>query len=95
MPLPMIPDVLSRVLVGWTHIATNDAKSMFFQFSLHPLLRKYFGFTLASRRRCPDRYHMSALPMGVCFATFAQHVSNYICDYVLALLPRINFLLFA
>jgi hypothetical protein len=98
MPLPQIPEVVDQILSGWNIISSNDAKSMFYQFPLHPELRKYFGFTLGvgRRRQTKVAYRMCALPMGVCFApTFAQHVSNYFCEVVRYNVPSsIKFVLF-
>jgi hypothetical protein len=101
MPLPQIPVVVDDILSGWKVISTCDAKSMFFQFSLVPCLRKFFGFTFGAQRNCTSKqnepYRMCALPMGVCFApTFAQHISNYICAVVRCrVVSSIRFQLFA
>jgi hypothetical protein len=63
--------------------STNDVKSMFFQFSVHPSLRKFFGFSITQgkRRSNVEHFRLCALPIGICFApTFARRVSNYICN---------------
>jgi hypothetical protein len=83
MPLPQIPQVVDTILNGWNIISSSDAKSMFYQFPLHYELRRYFGFDIAYNDKPATLYRLRALPMGVCFApTFAQHVSNYICELV-------------
>ena len=90
MPLPRIPEVIDQILDGWKVISTNDVKSMFFQFPVHNTLRKFFGFgvTHKTRRSEVELFRLCALPMGVCFApTFAQHVSNFICDVIRRRVP--------
>jgi hypothetical protein len=74
MPLPSITDVIDGILSGWSVISSIDAKSMFFQFSIHPSLREVFTFRLGGRRG-----NFRRLRLAACFApTWAQHVSAYL-----------------
>ena len=93
MPLPKIPAVIDGILSGWKIISSNDVKSMFYQFSVYPSLRKFFGFDVTHGNHSRvAKYRLCALPMGICFApTFAQHVSNFICDIIRHRLRDVKF----
>jgi hypothetical protein len=84
LPLPLITEVIDTILSGWSVISSNDAKSMFFQFSIDRSLSRFFEFRVCPGRRGRfRRLCLRALPMGVCFApTWAQHVSSFLASIV-------------
>jgi hypothetical protein len=94
MPAPglHIREVLDTLLEpGLTCIATVDAASMFYQFEIHPALRRYFNFL---RPDCDVEENKSVrlrvLPMGICFApAWAQHVSQYLLEVTRSRCPPV------
>jgi hypothetical protein len=74
MPPLHIRDTIDTLLApSRTVIATVDAKSMFYQFHIHPTLSAFFALSGFENVR------FAALPMGITFApAWAQHLSNHL-----------------
>jgi hypothetical protein len=90
-PLPCIQTVIEELLSGWSIISSVDAKSMFFQFRVHPSLRAYLGFVFPDG----EMWRLEVLPMGICFApAWAQHVANFLCALLKRRLAHIKFAIF-
>jgi hypothetical protein len=91
MPEPglHIRDVLdSLVQQRYSVIATNDAKSMFYQFELHKTLQEFFNFERPGWAPAGRNVRLRVLPMGICFApAWAQHVSQYLLDVLRDRMP--------
>ena len=93
MHLPSIHNVIENLLDSeW--MAHADARSYFYQFSLAPEIRSYFGAVLGHARGETCSIQFSSMPMGWSWApAIAQRVSNRIVrDIGLAWVD--NFLLF-
>jgi hypothetical protein len=79
MPLPFLQEVVDAVLQH-SHVASIDATSMFYQFSMHEDLARFFGAKVGGKRGQFFKLLMKVLPMGCVFApSFAQYVSNFLC----------------
>ena len=87
MPIPDIQIIIRALLdPRWRTLATNDGKTMFCQYAIHPLLSQCLGFRVSGQS-----YTMSSLPMGICIApAWAQHVSNYILAILASKLSEIS-----
>jgi hypothetical protein len=84
MPLPRLQTVVDEVLAH-SHVASIDATSMFYQFTMHPSLATFFGARVGGTRGAFKQVCLNVLPMGCVFApSFAQFLSNYLCDVVMS-----------
>ena len=76
--LPRIATLVES-LKKYEKIMTIDAKSFFYQFGLHPYIRKFFGIRRNVARGSPENWLFKRLPMGWKYAPFiAQSVATFI-----------------
>ncbi|TAK56824.1 hypothetical protein EPO17_03640 [Patescibacteria group bacterium] len=67
-------DFIIIFLSGFLFMSTCDVKSMFYQFSVHPMLRRFFGIVTDSGIDV-----LCVLPMGITFSpVFAQTMMEYL-----------------
>eukprot|EP01060_Flectonema_neradi_P020345 TRINITY_DN2787_c2_g1_i2.p1 TRINITY_DN2787_c2_g1~~TRINITY_DN2787_c2_g1_i2.p1 ORF type:complete len:560 (-),score=24.39 TRINITY_DN2787_c2_g1_i2:915-2594(-) len=63
MLLPSVHEVVDRILDA-RFVVLHDARSWFFQFTLHSEIRRFFAVNLAGARGKFDTYLMSVMSMG-------------------------------
>lgn len=87
MGLPRIHEILAE-LTKYSHVATIDAKSWFYQIPLHPNVQNLFHFKVAYRRGRFVRRRLRVLPMGLSWApAIAQALSQFFVDKLKAMFP--------
>lgn len=87
MGLPRIHEILAE-LTKYSHVATMDARSWFYQIPLHRNVQNLFHFKVAYRRGRFVRRRLRVLPMGLAWApAIAQSLSQFFVDKLKAMFP--------
>lgn len=92
MPPINIRNVTAQILNGWNYISSNDFKSFFYQFQIHPTLSNFFGIKVQLPNGKFKYYKMIVMPQGINFSSsLAQHVALYTKQLLQLQFPNLHF----